>query len=115
MNREDVAEGAAWIAANKGFVSAVAALLSVIVATAVIVHHASAVASSFDRRAVITEQRLDAVESMAALQGEQLRDMQRELRAISDEQLRRTAPVSEIRSMMDIMRRVEQRLGEAKP
>jgi len=107
MSTGDIADGARWIGKNKGFVSLIAGFGAVVVtitlSTMTVVRWADGVVHSFDKRLTVTESRLDAIESIVESNRQQIK-------AISDEQLRRTAPVAEIRGISESLKRLEDKL-----
>ena len=107
MSNGDITDGAKWLGRNKGFVSLVigfgAVVGTIVMSTMTMVRWADGIVHSFDKRLTVTESRLDAVELIVEQNREQIK-------AVSDEQLRRTAPVAEIRGITESLKRLEDKI-----
>ena len=103
LSSDDIVESATWLASNKGFASLIVASATILAAIVMATWWASSVVSAFDKRTTVNEHRLQNVEEAIKSHGNHIQ-------AISDEQLRRTVPVSEIRRMSEILDRVAERV-----
>ena len=99
----DTKESINWLSSNRGFVSLVTGIGSVVFAIVCATYWASSVANSFDKRTTVNEMRLEVVEELLA-------EVRGEIKTIDNEQLRRTTPVSDIKAIGEQLKQLQEQL-----
>lgn len=102
-------DGAAWIAANKGFISMILGFFFV-------GGGMFYMGVSLSNWTLTMQHRMEKVEDRQHLAEQTLKELTLITRTISDEQLRRTSPVAEIKALHEQVKRIEEKIdGKATP
>lgn len=98
-----ITDGALWLSANKGFVSMV---LGFIFVGGGIFY----MGVSLSNWTLTMQHRMEKVEDRQHLAEQTLKELTAITRTISDEQLRRTSPVAEIKAISEQIKRIEEKI-----
>lgn len=111
MSKEDdIQDGLGWLGRNRGFVSLMSIVGSIIVTCVIVVSWANSIVNEQQHANHMLDKRLSIAEARMDRYSNTQRDIVNKIQSINEEQLRRTETLNDVQELAETLKRIESKL-----